>query len=195
MIHGRFFDKNDKMTFRKVIDRVGVFSAVECLAYIESSRQAMYELHKVEHMGKLVYDKEQNERTDLDHQPLVDYINTVIDKQGKSTEGDIDANRALDCIRDIIAQDIMSVYQNDGYGSTNYDDIKVMDILLADESRNLTMWPRMQWSTSWNPKNEGYRKLYDKYVDLHWKLDSDADDYDENLSIKKFEQKTGHLTK
>jgi len=195
MIHGRFFDKNDKMTFRKVIDRVGVFSAVECLAYIESSRQAMYELHKVESMGKLVYDKEQNERTDLDHQPLVDYINTVIDKQGKSTEGDIDANRALDCIRDIIAQDIMCVYQNDGYGSTNYDDIKVMDILLADESRNLTMWPRLQWCTSWNPKNEGYRKLYDKYVDLHWKLDSDADDYDENLSIKKFEQKTGHLTK
>ena len=85
--------------------------------------------------------------------------------------------------------DILSVYEPDGYGSNNYDDMKVMDILLSDDSKNLTMWPNMKWASEWNPSVEGYKKLYDKYVDLHWKLIPDADDYDENISVKKFESK------
>ena len=59
-LYGRFFKPEEKLTFRKVLDRVGVFSAVECRAYIESDRQAMYELFKKEVDGKLVYDKKEN---------------------------------------------------------------------------------------------------------------------------------------
>ena len=117
----------------------------------------------------------------------------MISRQGKSTEGDIQANRDLVCIRDYIAADILGVYQPDGYGSNNYDDMKVMDILLDDTSKNLTMWPSMKWASEWNPKVQGYRKLYDKYVDLHWKLIPDADDYDPKLTVKKFESQNRRL--
>ena len=177
------------MTFRKVLDRVAVFSAVECKAYIESSRQALYQLHKKDVDGKLVFDEQENKRIDEDHQPLIDYIDAVIYRQGKSTEEDINCWNDLICIRDYIVADILSVYEPDGYGSNNYDDMKVMDILLSDDSKNLTMWPNMKWASEWNPSVQGYKKLYDKYVDLHWKLDKDADDYDENISVKKFESK------
>ena len=187
--YGRFFKPEEKMTFRKVLDRVAVFSAVECKAYIESSRQALYQLHKKDVDGKLVFDEQENKRIDEDHQPLIDYIDAVIYRQGKSTEEDINCWNDLICIRDYIVADILSVYEPDGYGSNNYDDMKVMDILLSDDSKNLTMWPNMKWASEWNPSVEGYKKLYDKYVDLHWKLDKDADDYDENISVKKFESK------
>ena len=187
--YGRFFKPEEKLTFRKVLDRVAVFSAVECKAYIESSRQALYQLHKKDVDGKLVFDEQENKRIDEDHQPLIDYIDTVIYRQGKSTEEDINCWNDLICIRDYIVADILSVYEPDGYGSNNYDDMKVMDILLSDDSKNLTMWPNMKWASEWNPSVEGYKKLYDKYVDLHWKLDKDADDYDENISVKKFESK------
>ena len=187
--YGRFFKPEEKLTFRKVLDRVAVFSAVECKAYIESNRQALYHLHSIQDdNGECVFDKEQNERTDLDHQPLIDYIDEVISRQNKSTEMDIQCWNDLICIRDYIASDILEVYQPDGYGSNNYDDIKVMDILLDDESKNLTMWPSMKWASTWNPKTKEYKKLYDKYVDLHWKLDEQADDYDENMSVSLFER-------
>ena len=187
--YGRFFKPEEKLTFRKVLDRVAVFSAVECKAYIESSRQALYQLHKKDVDGKLVFDEQENKRIDEDHQPLIDYIDAVIYRQGKSTEEDINCWNDLICIRDYIVADILSVYEPDGYGSNNYDDMKVMDILLSDDSKNLTMWPNMKWASEWNPSVEGYKKHYDKYVDLHWKLDKDADDYDENISVKKFESK------
>lgn len=186
--YGRFFDSSEKLTFRKVLDRVGVFTAVECKAYIESNRQALYHLHSIQQDdGTCVFDKKENERVDIEHQPFIDYIDQVISTQGKSTEGDIRANIKLNCIRDYIVSDILDVYSPDGYGSNNYDDMKVMDILLDDESRNLTMWPSMKWASNWNPKTQEYQKLYMKYLDLHWKLDKDADDYDKNMSVKKFE--------
>ena len=186
--YGRFFNPEEKLTHRKVLDRVMSFTAVECKAYIESNRQALYHLHSIQQdNGTCVFDKKENEKTDIEHQPFIDYIDEVISRQNKSTEEDIKCNRDLDCIRDYIASDIMSVYEPDGYGSNNYDDMKVMDILLADESRNLTMWPSMKWAARWNPKTYAYSELYEKYVNLHWKLDKDADDYDPKLTVKKFE--------
>ena len=186
--YGRFFNPEEKLTHRKVLDRVMLFTAVECKAYIESNRQALYHLHSIQQDdGTCVFDKEENKKTDIEHQPFIDYIDEVISRQNKSTEEDIKCNRDLDCIRDYIASDIMSVYEPDGYGSNNYDDMKVMDILLADESRNLTMWPSMKWAARWNPKTYAYSELYEKYVNLHWKLDKDADDYDPKLTVKKFE--------
>lgn len=186
--YGRFFNPEEKLTHRKVLDRVMSFTAVECKAYIESNRQALYHLHSIQQDdGTCVFDKKENEKTDIEHQPFIDYIDEVISRQNKSTEEDIKCNRDLDCIRDYIASDIMSVYEPDGYGSNNYDDMKVMDILLADESRNLTMWPSMKWAARWNPKTYAYSELYEKYVNLHWKLDKDADDYDPKLTVKKFE--------
>ena len=186
--YGRFFNPEEKLTHRKVLDRVMSFTAVECKAYIESNRQALYHLHSIQQDdGTCVFDKKENKKTDIEHQPFIDYIDEVISRQNKSTEEDIKCNRDLDCIRDYIASDIMSVYEPDGYGSNNYDDMKVMDILLADESRNLTMWPSMKWAARWNPKTYAYSELYEKYVNLHWKLDKDADDYDPKLTVKKFE--------
>ena len=186
--YGRFFDPSEKLTHRKVLDRVAVFTAVECKAYIESNRQALYHLHSIQQDdGSVKFDLQENKKIDIDHQPFIDYIDEVISRQGKSTEGDIDCWNDLICIRDYIAQDILGVYEPDGYGSNNYDDMKVMDILLDDESKNLTMWPSMKWAARWNPKTYAYSELYEKYVNLHWKLDKDADDYDPKLTVKKFE--------
>ena len=186
--YGRFFKPEEKLTHRKVLDRVGVFTAVECKAYIESNRQALYHLHSIEDGDSVKFDLEENKKIDIEHQPFIDYIDEVISRQGKSTEEDINCWNDLICIRDYIASDILEVYQPDGYGSNNYDDIKVMDILLDDTSKNLTMWPSMKWASTWNPKTKEYKKLYDKYVDLHWKLDEQADDYDENMSVSLFER-------
>ena len=186
--YGRFFKPEEKLTFRKVLDRVGVFTAVECKAYIESNRQALYHLHsKQDDNGDVKFDLQENEKIDLEHQPFIDYIDEVISRQNKSTEGDAQCWNDLICIRDYIAQDILGVYQPDGYGANNYDDMKVMDILLDDESKNLTMWPSMKWAARWNPKTYAYSELYEKYVNLHWKLDKGADDYDPKLTVKKFE--------
>ena len=185
--YGRFFKPEEKLTHRRVLDRVGVFTAVECKAYIESNRQALYHLHSIEDGDSVKFDLEENKKIDIEHQPFIDYIDEVISRQNKSTEEDIKCNRDLDCIRDYIAADILGVYQPDGYGSNNYDDMKVMDILLDDESKNLTMWPSMKWAARWNPKTYAYSELYEKYVNLHWKLDKDADDYDPKLTVKKFE--------
>ena len=168
-LYGRFFKPEEKNTLRKVLDRTRALSAVECLAYISSELSAMKELYKTKAKnGRLVYDKEANKRFEQEHQPLITYIEQVIDRQGKSTEGDIQANRDLICIRDIIAQDIYSVYQPDGYGQSKYDDMRVMDILLNDDSKNITMWPLLKWSNDWNPKMSEYKKLYDKYEQLAW---------------------------
>ena len=192
--YGRFFKPEEKTTMRRILDRVAGMTILDCRAYIQSELDAMRELYKKEGPGgKLKYDEEANIRHEEEHRPLLDYIDAVIEKTGKSTEGDIQAQRDMACIRDLIAADIHSVYTPDGYGNTRYDDIKVMDILLDDKSRNITMWPMMRWASTWNPKMKEYQKLYDKYVELHWKLDEHADDYDANLSIEKFER--ANLTK
>ena len=126
-LYGRYFKPSEKTTVRRVLDRTDVMSAVECRAYIMSEWQAMRELYKKENCnGVLVYDREANIRFEQEHKPYIEYIDSIIAKQGKSTEGDIQANRDLRCIRDIIASDILETYNNDGYGNTRYDDIKVM---------------------------------------------------------------------
>ena len=188
-LYGRFFKPSEKTHVRRVLDRTDVMTPVECRAYIMSDWNAMKELYKKQGKSGLVYDKEANKRFAEEHQPYIDYIDEVISRQGKSTEQDIQCQRDMQCIRDIIASDILDAYSPDGYGSTNYDDIKVMDILLDDTSRNITMWPSMKWASTWNPKTSEYQKLYDKYVELHWKLDEHADDYDPDLSIEQFENK------
>lgn len=168
-LYGRFFKPEEKNILRKVLDRVDGMTLLDCRAYIEGEFIAMKELYKKKaRNGRLVYDKEANDRHAQDHQPLLDYIDTVISKTGKSTEGDIQAHRDIGCIRDIIARDILSVYEPDGYGCSKYDDQRVMDILLADTSKNITMWPMMRWSNEWNPKMKEYKKLYDKYEKMAW---------------------------
>ena len=97
----------------------------------------------------------------------------MISRQGISTEGDIDCWNDLICIRDIIASDILSVYDADGYGSSNYDNMHVMDILLDNPEKNITMWPMMRWASEWNPRMKEYKKLYDKTLQEYWDRDSD----------------------
>ena len=168
-LYGRFFKPTDKTDVRRVLDRTDAMSAVECRAYIMSEWNAMRELYRKENCnGVMVYDREANKRFEEEHKPYIEYIDSIIAKQGKSTEGDIQADKDLQCIRDIIASDILDTYAPDGYGNTRYDDIKVMDILLNDTSKNITMWPSMRWAAKWNPKTKEYQKLYDKYVEQHW---------------------------
>ena len=88
-----------------------------------------------------------------------------------STEAEIDLHNNMQCIRDIIARDILSVYEPDGYGSSNYDNQRVMDILLDDTSKNITMWAMMRWASEWNPNMKEYRKLYQKYEKMAWDSD------------------------
>ena len=59
--YGRFFKPEEKLTHRRVLDRVGVFTAVECKAYIESNRQALYHLHSIQQDdGSVKFDLEEN---------------------------------------------------------------------------------------------------------------------------------------
>ena len=170
-LYGRFFKPEEKNTLRKVLDRVDGMSPLDCRAYIEGELIAMKELYKKKNdNGRLVYDKEANKRHEEDHRPLLDYIDTCIEHADNraSTEADIDLHNNMQCIRDIIARDIMSVYEPDGYGASRYDDMRVMDILLDDTSKNITMWPMMRWASEWNPKMKEYKKLYDKYEQMAW---------------------------
>ena len=74
----------------------------------------------------------------------------------------------MQCIKDIIADDILDTYAPDGYGNMNYDNQRVMNVLLEDRAKNITMWPMMRWASPWNPKMKEYRKLYDKYEKMGW---------------------------
>ena len=192
-LYGMYFKPSEKTTVRRVLDRTDVMTAIECRAYIMSEWNAMKELYRKQGKSGLVYDKEANKRFEQEHKPYIDYIDSVIERQGKSTEGDIQADKDLQCIRDIIASDLLDAYSPDSYGASKYDDMKVVDILLDDTSRNITMWPSMRWASQWNPRTKEYQRLYDKYVELHWTLDKDADHYDPTMSVEKFER--ANLTK
>ena len=166
-LYGRHFKPKEKNTLRRVLDRVAGMSILDCRAYIASELEAMKELYKKENdKGRLVYDKEANKRHVEEHKPFLDYIDSLLEKKGKSTEGDIQVDRDMRCIRDIIADDLLSTYEPDGYGNTKYDDQYVLNVLLDDVTKNITMWPMMRWASQWNPKMKEYRKLYDKYEEI-----------------------------
>ena len=170
-LYGRHFKPEEKNTLRRVIDRVAGMSILDCRAYIASELEAMNELYKQQNdKGRLVYDKEANKRHEEDHRPLLDYIDACIEHANnrRSTEADIDLMQHMRCIKDIIARDILDVYAPDGYGSFNYDNQRVMTVLLDDRSKNITMWPMMRWASDWNPKMKEYKKLYDKYEKMAW---------------------------
>ena len=170
-LYGRFFKPEEKSTLRKVLDRVDAMSPMDCRAYVESSMIAMKELYKVKNDdGSLEYNVAANERHELEHLPLLEYIDACIEHANNraSTEADIDLRNHMRCIKDIIANDIYEVYQPDGYGSHNYDNQRVMNVFLDDSSKNITMWPMMRWACDWNPKMKEYRKLYDKYEQMGW---------------------------
>ena len=165
-LYGRFFKPEEKSTLRRVLDRVDAMSPLDCRAYIQGELDAMKELYKKEGPGgKLVFDEAANERHEEDHRPLLEYIDACIDHANNraSTEADIDLANHMKCIKDIIIEDIYDVYTPDGYGDMQYDHQYVMNVLLEDRAKNITMWPMMRWACDWNPKMKEYRKLYDKY--------------------------------
>ena len=168
-LYGRFFKPEEKNTLRKVLDRVDGMSPLDCRAYIQGELDAMRELYsKQDDKGKLVYDEEANKRHEEDHRPLLEYIDACIEHASNrsSTEADIDLANHMKCIKDIIIEDIYDVYTPDGYGDMKYDHQHVMNVLLDDRAKNITMWPMMKWACEWNPKMKEYRKLYDKYEEM-----------------------------
>ena len=173
-LYGRFFKPEEKSTLRRVLDRVDAMRPLDCRAYIASELEAMKELYrKKAKNGRLVYDKEENERHEREHRPLLDYIDAEIEKAHKasSTEADIDLVYNMQCIKDIIASDILDTYAPDGYGASKYDDMRVLDVILNDRAKNITMWPMMRWASQWNPNMAEYRKLYEKYEKMAWDED------------------------
>ena len=74
--YGRFFKPEEILTHRKVLDRVGVFTAVECKAYIESNRQALYHLHSIEDGDSVKFDLEENKKV----LQLLDFAISSLDK-------------------------------------------------------------------------------------------------------------------
>ena len=164
-LYGRFFKPDEKTILRKIQDRVAVMTSLECKAYVKSSWDALKELHKTKNnKGTLVYDRSENKNIEADHKPYIEYINKIISREGKSTEDDAQAWNDLRPIRDIIVEDIYATYTVNGYGNHNYNDIKVMNILLNNTSKDITIWPHLKWASSWNPKTQQYEKLYNKLL-------------------------------
>ena len=100
------------------------------------------------------------------------YINGCSTESLEDGSSSDEINGALFGGDDIIADDILSVYEPDGYGNMNYDNQRVMTVLLDDNKKNITMWPMMRWATYWNPKVKYYKVLYDKYEQMAWDEDT-----------------------
>ena len=62
MLHGRFFNKNDKTNIRKILDRTSTLNLQECRSYIQASYDSMHRLH------------ESDERIADDYKPLFDIL-------------------------------------------------------------------------------------------------------------------------
>ena len=166
MLHGRFFNKNDKTNIRKILDRTSTLNLQECRSYIQASYDSMHRLH------------ESDERIADDYKPLFDYLDSLGARDISSTEKQQDLYNDLDCIRDIIASDMHQAYQADGYGSTRYEDQEILDMLLEKSNRELMLYPAIIWSTHWS-KSKTNKKMYA----LRDKLRKEYDNYPEKYNI------------
>ena len=147
MLHGRFFNKNEKTNIRKILDRTSTLNLQECRSYIQASYDAMHRLH------------DSDERIADDYKPLFDYLDSLGGRDITSTEKQQDLYNDLDCIRDIIASDMHQAYQADGYGSTRYEDQEILGMLLEKSNRELMLYPAIIWSTHWS-KSKTNKKMY-----------------------------------
>ena len=81
MLHGRFFNKNDKTNIRKILDRTSTLNLQECRSYIQASYDSMHRLH------------ESDERIADDYKPLFDYLDSLGGRDITSTEKQLDLDK------------------------------------------------------------------------------------------------------
>ena len=163
MIGNRFFKPEHKTSFRRIWDRVSILQ----LGNIESYIRGAY----IAHLNLYGDEQERIKYVEEDYKPLFDYIDELKARDINSTEKQIDLDRDLNCLRDIIAEDMHLAYEADGYGHSRYEERDILDYFLdrpkmAD--RALVEYPRLVWSTKWldEKENKKFYKLKQKILSI-----------------------------
>ena len=161
MIGNRFFKPTDKTSFRRIWDRVSTLE----LGNIESYIRGAY----IAHLN--LYGDEENLGLEDDYKPLFDYIDELKARDINSTEKQIDLDRDLNCLRDLIASDMHNAYECDGYGGSRYEERDILDYFLSRPKmadRALVEYPRIIWDTKWldEKENKKFYKLKQKILSI-----------------------------
>ena len=170
MLGNRWFNPNEKTSYRKIWDRVSTLSLIEIGAYIRGAYIA--HLNLVTESDKSVAGLE-NRENDIhaDYKPIIQYIEELESRDINSTEKQLDLERDLLCLKDMIAADMHNAYEWDVDGNSRYDEQKILDYIL-DVNKNpivlLQDYPRLIWASNWNKdiENQKYYKLSQKILEL-----------------------------
>ena len=163
MIGNRFFKPTDKTSFRRIWDRCSTLG----IGNIESYIRGAY----IAHLNLYGDEQERIKYVEEDYKPLFDYIDELKARDINSTEKQIDLDRDLNCLRDLIAADMHQAYEADGYGGSRYEERDILDYFLdrpkmAD--RALVEYPRIIWATKWldEKENKKFYKLKQKILSI-----------------------------
>ena len=163
MIGNRFFKPTDKTSFRRIWDRCSTLEIGNIESYIRGAYIAHLNLYGDE-QDRIKYVEE-------DFKPLFDYIDELKSRTIDSTEKQIDLDRDLICLRDLIAADMHQAYEADVYGGSRYEERDILDYFLdrpkmAD--RALVEYPRIIWATKWldEKENKKFYKLKQKILSI-----------------------------
>ena len=163
MIGNRFFKPTDKTSFRRIWDRCSTLG----IGNIESYIRGAY----IAHLNLYGDEQERIKYVEEDYKPLFDYIDELKARDINSTEKQIDLDRDLNCLRDLIAADMHQAYEADGYGGSRYEERDILDYFLdrpkmAD--RALVEYPRIIWVTKWldEKENKKFYKLKQKILSI-----------------------------
>ena len=118
MLGNRWFNPQEKTSYRKVWDRVSTLSLIEIGAYIRGAYKAHLNLVTPE-----TYTEEENLKNRLDdihadYKPIIEYLEELESRDINSTEKDIDLWNDSICLRDMIASDMHKAYEWDVFGQT-----------------------------------------------------------------------------
>lgn len=163
MIGNRFFKPTNKTNFRRIWDRCSTLE----IGNIESYIRGAY----IAHLNLYGDEQERIKYVEEDYKPLFDYIDELKARDINSTEKQIDLDRDLNCLRDLIAADMHQAYESDGYGGSRYEERDILDYFLdrpkmAD--RALVEYPRIIWATKWldEKENKKFYKLKQKILSI-----------------------------
>ena len=170
MIGNRWFNPKEKTSYRKIWDRVSTLSLIEIGAYIRGAYKAHLNLVTPETYTEKENLKNRMNDIHADYKPIIEYIEELESRDINSTERQLQLDRDLLCLRDMIAADMHNAYEWDVYGQTRYDEQKILDYILEDKNPIVLLqdYPRLVWASSWNKdrENQKYYKLSQKILEL-----------------------------
>ena len=172
MVGNRFFEPKEKTNFRRIWDRVSTLELGNIESYIRGAYIAHLNLFANDNYKKEpLFDETRVKYIEEDYKPLFDYIDELKSRTIDSTEKQIDLDRDLICLRDLIAADMHQAYECDGYGRTRYEDQKILDYFLNRpkmSDRALVEYPRIIWATKWldEKENKKFYKLSQKILSI-----------------------------